>query len=179
MVSSVFILRMVLQETYEVLDAVFYDTGVSGTANTNWTSEANANLQRLTEYSSLSEISTSSNTIIHVKEGSSPKQFPNNILIEMDIKQVDGINSDTILDIRANGTGLTASGLSMSHFGFNDHDWHSIKIKLEANKVSAMIGDTVINTRTPSVTADYWLFGLWTANTTSEIHFKNVRIYSA
>ena len=98
-------------------------------------------------------------------------------MIELDVKQVDGTNSNTIIDLRANGTGLTGSGLALSNFGFNDNNWHNIKIKLEENLVSAMVGNTVISTKTPTVTATYWLIGLWTAGTTTELHFKNVKVY--
>lgn len=95
----------------------------------------------------------------------------------MDIKQVNGSNTNAILNIRANGTGLTSSGLTMSRFGFNDNNWHTIQIKLQSNLVSAMVNGVVISTRTPSVTANYWLLGFWTAEDNTEIHYKNLRIY--
>ena len=165
-----------LQETYEVIDSIFKDMGTISDKNDNWIIDSNGELNRFADYTQIKEKATT-NTLVYVKENNTYRQFPNDIMIEMDIKQVNGSNTNNILNIRANGTGLTSSGLTMSRFGYNDNNWHTIQIKLQSNLVSAMVNGVVINTRTPSVTSNYWLFGFWTAEDNSEIHYKNLRIY--
>lgn len=98
-------------------------------------------------------------------------------MIEMDIKQVDGASTDIIFNSRPNGISNVDYLRSLSGFGFSDNDWHSIQLKLTPTRISSLVNGVEITGKNVSIEVSYWTFGIWTAGTTSEVHFKNLRIY--
>ena len=163
----------VVSNTYEVLDATFYDSGTSSSTATwtNW-STYEPLLVRNTEYCSIKLDTANSKTLARMY-----RQFDissNDICIEFDIKHQTNNNGEQFATLR-NNSANNRGNMDLNRFGGQLNTWHHIKILINTTNVRVYL-DNSTNPYTYNAT-DVTRF-YWDIDTdTSEVDFKNFVIY--
>lgn len=160
-----------VSETYEVLDAMFYDSGTDGTLNSEWWKSSSQ--LSLTEDTTGITASTTSSSMFYVapnKKGTSKSSIDdmvewNDFICEFTFVSQTGNQSFMLRDTNANAR-------SISFNGFNEGD--VLKIKYTNNTVTAWKNDTPISTSGSSVNGDVMIrFNI----SNGSIKFKEFKAY--
>ncbi len=164
-------LRRFLQETSVVYDCLAYDIGTLAKHNDIWGSSSYGTITRENEYSIISRTQTENTASI-------PLDFTgDNIIIEFDYYKVDGGN-DNILLFRNGSTNV--GGLTNTQLNGGISRWNHIQLILDnINNTLTANNTTTQNTmtRTLNNVANQYRWTLY--GTTTELRFKNFKLYSA
>ena len=155
---------MLLQETYAIEDYRKYDNATSSSYNDSIWNSVSA-MSRETDYTVLT---SSSATTPYVS-------ISGDVIIEFDVKPVSTGTTSPIIQIR-NGSTVLLSAQRRNDLLMNSGEWYHIKITIDDNQC------TILNTTneyyvTGDVT-DYNRFA-FRIGANEEIHFKDLKIYSA
>lgn len=169
MVSSVFILRMILQEIFVLWDTIKYDNGTSASHDDSIWTVVNTSLNRQSDYTILTETDTSSNLNTYVN-------IPNECTIEFEVLQADGGTTSFYCQFY-NSNKTSRGGSSINHIGGSLNNWLKVKIELTSTQAVFTNLDTMATaTRTISNT-DVGIFGFITSSTISTLYFRNFKVY--
>jgi len=158
-VSSVFILRMVLQETYELLDCMFYDDGVTG--NPSWSNTYYATVTRQSTDSVITATSSTSDGNVRI-DG-----FNGDYCIEFDFKSNGGVYPQFRYDTTVRGRIYWSS--------YEDGDYHHCSLTIKDNIVTGTIDGNSIAPQT--LTGD-WNRLYLRVNVGYSLYYKNFKVYS-
>lgn len=170
-VSSVFILRMVLQETYELYDCLAYDIGTLAKHNNIWlnTAQSGVNFERKEEYTEFA-ITTSSNKYIPLNLQLNSQ----NIIIEFDVL-FNTASTGAFADIIYQSNRV--SNINLQGIGREDNVWIPVKLVLNDGSIT-LINKNTSQSKILAENSNWdsfrWLNYSVIDKTTS---FKNFKIY--
>lgn len=161
----------IVSEPYPVIDAIYYDTGITGTASDIWYNQQNAVNTRGDTYSEITE--NGGTAILRLKGTNSIDKT--NICVEFDVWQ-DGSTSNNFMSF-ANTTMSTYTGTyNLGNLNLQTETWNHIKLEIDNNGVITPNGITSAQ-RTLSVNTDKILFCFLTNGDITKIRFKDWRVY--
>ena len=156
-----------LEESYEIIDAVFYDPAISAPAENTWivngfTSSYSSSTGTLTSESFATCFANLKNT------GVNPFDWDRPCCIEFDITNLNSNNAD--FQIYDNNNNCTRSFGALGITGNNDH----VKILVGSNKIRYFINDVEQTNLTYDISISTFRCGL---RATGTLSFKNFVIY--
>ena len=161
--------RIFSSEIYEVIDATLIDRAKSSDYNDIWYNQQNTQAERKEEYTELTE--TGGTYFLYRLLAVNEFAKANNC-IEVDVYQVDGSTTNSILLVQAsNGNSLATIGLNS--LGLSGGEWHHIKMEFDDNGVT--LNDNVRRNYTPT---DTLRFGFLSNGDITTLRFKNFTLYS-
>ena len=166
-------LRMLLQETYEVLDTFKYDKGLSGTGEHTdiWTGHTTL-LTRYTNYSELLEADTDNRYI--------RTEIPTgiNVIIEF-YAQANHSSNNAFRFYQDN---INVGYFSMSDFADNINDLYHCRISLNSDGTATITSNDSSKTKSLTLSLDGenpLLFEFNTRQNVTSVKFKEFKVYSA
>ena len=155
-----------LQETYEIIDATFYDKGTLS-ENQNWSSvSSTATLTRLAEYSSLVRKSDSSSFGYMLLNYNL-----SDYVVELDAKFIS--TNQLVMTFR--NADSTCYPINLNTLKISDTNWHTIRFEVKGLNVDVYIDHIKKNSFSLSNTASR--FQLEVRDVNYELDFKNFKIY--
>ena len=158
-------------ETYSITDAIYYDTGISGTASDIWYNQQNVVNTRGDTYSEITE--DGGTAILRLKGINSIDKT--NICVEFDVWQ-DGSTSNNFMSFVNTTMGTYTGTYSLSQLNLQTETWNHIKLEIDNNGVITPNGLTSAQ-KTLSVNTDKMLFAFMTNGDITKIRFKDWRVY--
>ena len=162
---------MLLQETYEVLDCLYYDSGVTGTNNTDWFNRNNLSVSVLNDGTSLTGGASSGNYMPNIKD--TPHQSIADVteweapfVFEYDLVSFDNSSYHS--------TGVGTIGRSYAQLGLTGS--HHIKMVYDGSTVKYYLDNSssAIYTGNLSTTPTYCTINVGSGYTQK---IKDVKIY--
>ena len=168
---------MIQSEIYEIVDAIFYDSGIQGTANNNWYNDGLTVDLTSETYTEISK--TTSNTGYYLCNiGDTPSstsditEFNSPFAIEFDILGYSDSGGLTGLYFNDGST----SGGHLFNGKFSNNETHHIKEVVTSTKISMYVDDEPTPFEWVKSFNNPMRLGLRVASTCS-IKFKNFKIY--
>lgn len=158
-------------EPYSILDAIYYDTGISGTASDIWYNQQNAVNTRGDTYSEVTE--NGGTAILRLKSTNSIDKT--NICVEFDVWQ-DGSTSNNFMSFVNTTMGTYTGTYNLGNLNLQTETWNHIKLEIDNNGVVTPNGMTSAQ-KTLSVNTDKMLFCFLTNGDITKIRFKDWRVY--
>jgi hypothetical protein len=161
----------VSQEIY-VIDAIYKDTGIDGTASDIWYNQQNAVNTRGAEYSEISE--NGGTAILRLKTTNSIDKT--NICVEFDVWQ-DGSATNNFMSFVNTSMGTYSGTYSLSQLNLQTETWNHIKLVVDSSGVVTPNGITSAQ-KTLNVNTEKMLFAFLTNGDITKVRFKNWCIYT-
>lgn len=100
-----------------------------------------------------------------------------NSIIEFDYYQVDGLNTNSFMNItNSNNATIYTGGVNLNQFNAEIGKWYHFKIIFKDGTMT-MINETTGETLNKNYTSIPFRFNFWTSNNITAIRFKNFKIY--
>lgn len=158
-----------VSETFALIDATWIDYATQENHRDVWYNHANTRSERKSEYTELTE--NGGNLIYRL--ASQYGFSKENICIEYDIFQVDGISANgTSAVFNSNGSLILSNPLSSSNM--NIGEWNHMKLEFQGSNGVKINGTLRSYASAPT---DKLLFGFLTNGDCTTVRFKNVAIY--
>ena len=148
-----------LQETYELLDCMFYDDGVTG--NPSWSNTYYATVTRQSTDSVITATSSTSDGNVRI-DG-----FNGDYCIEFDFKSNGGVYPQFRYDTTVRGRIYWSS--------YEDGDYHHCSLTIKDNIVTGTIDG---NSITPQTLTGDWNRLYLRVNVGYSLYYKNFKVYS-
>lgn len=161
--------RRFLIETFVIKDSILFDDGKQNPTTNYWYNQQNTSATRDTDCCTLTE---NGGNLIYRLLGTYAQ--PTNTVIEFDIYQVDGVNTNSIC-----GFGTSTASFS-TYFNLNNAnasigEW--VHIKLEYKDGYVTINDDYANKKAFNPSTTNFLFGFFTVGDCTTVKFKNFCVY--
>ena len=168
-VSSVFILRMVLQETYEVFDTIKYDNATISSHNDIW-EDITGSFVRGADYTTLTEETLEISAYAYT-------DITSDTIIDFDILQAEGGINRAFAHILQNTSGRVTVRLDDLSSSATTNNWYKVRLIVTDNNLRVINRETEeYNDKTISNTFNRFRFA--TSNDIESIYFKNFKVYS-
>ena len=149
------------------------DKGILTDYSDIWSTNTTSSIIKVTRtdsYTEFAELTSTNltNTVIGLSENS---------IIEFDYYQVDGLNTNSFMNIiNSNSATIYTGGINLNQFNAEIGKWYHFKISFKDGTMT-MINETTGGTLNKNYTSIPYKFNFWASNTITAIRFKNFKIY--
>ena len=158
-----------VSETYELIDASFYDKGTDTEYNTGWSNPSNnTTVTRSSTETTL--IQTTSGTTGFYQTNIVDNPLPNQCTIEFDVNLS---STGEVMSFRADST--VVNWITLSEYSLAADTWHHFKFEINGTTVKPTINNVAKSTETWTNTVNRFAFRLNSQELT--IKYKNFVVY--
>lgn len=170
-----FMFRTLLQETSVVWDTIKYDNATLTSHNDIWNFNTyNTDLTRYDTYSAITEKVSGNNALIYITGLVAP------VIMDFEYMAIDGAIGSTGVNIFTESGGYL-NYISLQNMGYTASmigEWVKLRLIVNADSMTMVSLDDPTKTSTKTYTGTFGRIGISTGGDVTEVHIRNVKIYS-